>query len=286
MAWSIFQQGGGDPAAVGWAHQFLKTIGAPETPGNVEFIYQWEKSEGGGGKYNPLNTGPVSQHPEWTTTGEQFGGGAADYASWEAGQLGSAYYLEHYQQATYSKILSALRSDNPVSARQALWASPWAESHYGYGSNWSNATVPGGGYVLPTAGNSSNSGALENAVLTSDKTSSGSDTCAWKLSLPLAGDTCVISKVQTRHIAATLILASALAVGIVGAVLLTIYASQRSGASRAVTEVAGAIPGEGQAVRAAAGAAQKSKRSNSGVRGSRAAKSDSGSGDKEAVSTV
>lgn len=262
MAWSIFKQGGGDSVAVGWAHQFLKLLGAPESPGNVEFIYQWEKSEGDGGKFNPLNTGPVLQHPEWTTTGEQFGGGAADYASWEAGQLGSAYFLEHYQQATYSKILSALRANDPVSAREALWASPWAESHYGYGSNWSNATVPGGGFVLPPAGS-------PDATLVDKKTtgegSAPDETCAWKLSLPLVGDTCVVSKVQTRHVVATLLLMSAAVVGLVGTVLVTVIAARHSGASKAATEVASAVPGAGKAVTVA-----KKSGGKSGVRKARA----------------
>lgn len=255
MAWSIFKDGGGDPVAVGWAHQFLKLLGAPDTPSNVEFIYQWEKSEGGGGKYNPLNTGPVTQHPEWTTTGEQYGGGAADYASWEAGQLGSAYFLEHYQQDTYSKILSALRANDPVSARQALWASPWAAGHYGYGSNWSNATVPGSGFILPQAGSDSTSGDILTKLVTDKTTANTDETCAWKINFPVAGSTCVASKVATRHLVGVGLMVAALGVGLVGAVILVVYASQKTGAGRAVTAAAGAIPGEGLIVRRAAGAA-------------------------------
>lgn len=143
MAWSIFTDGGGDNVAVAWAQQFLSKINAPVTPGNTEFIYQWEKSEGGGGKYNPLNTGSVYGHPELTTTGSQYGGGANDFASWDAGLTGSAINVETPGPDNYPAIVSALRNNDPTAARQALWSSGWAASHYGYGSNWSNATLPG-----------------------------------------------------------------------------------------------------------------------------------------------
>lgn len=150
MAWSIFQQGGGDNVAVAWAQQLLTKLGVPVTPGNTEFIYQWEKSEGGGGKYNPLNTGSVYGHPELTTTGSQYGGGANDFASWDAGLTGSAINIETPGPDNYPAIVSALRNNDPAGARQALWQSGWAASHYGYGANWSNAALPGSnGNVIP-----------------------------------------------------------------------------------------------------------------------------------------
>lgn len=153
MAWSIFKQGGGNDVAIAWAHQFLKRLGAPDTPGNVEFIYQWEKAEGGGGKFNPLNQGPVKGKPYLTTTGSQYGGGAADFASWDAGIEGAVDFL-HYSH--YKGVLDGLMNNNPVSARAALWQSPWAASHYGYGKNWPNVGLPGNAMSilpLPSGGN-------------------------------------------------------------------------------------------------------------------------------------
>lgn len=219
MAWSIFKQGGGEAVAVGWAKQFLSALGAPVTPGNVQFIYQWEKAEGGGGKYNPLNTGPVRQHPEWTTTGEQFGGGAADYTSWETGILGPKYFLEHYQQATYSRILSALKNDDPVGARAALIASPWAASHYDYGRAWPNVSVPGVTAVLPPMGTSPGSlvAGFTPVGLTDD------DTCAWKIK-GLGQSYCVASKLQVRHTAGVALMVSGGAVMLLGIVLLAAFA--------------------------------------------------------------
>jgi hypothetical protein len=236
VAWSIFQQGGGNQVAVGWAQQFLTALGAPVTPGNVQFIYQWELAEGGGGKYNPLNTGPVSQHPEWTTTGEQYGGGAADYTSWDTGIMGPVYYLEHYQQATYSKILTALRNNDPVGARAALWASPWAESHYGYGSNWPlNATVPGGAAILPATGGGGGTTVSEVDTVASD------ETCAWKFKsgIPLAKTACIISKTQVRSLLGIALIGAGVVVGLVGTILLVSYGVKESPvgrtAARAVT---------------------------------------------------
>jgi hypothetical protein len=164
MAWSIFTDGGGDRVAVGWADQLLKQIGAPVTPGNTQFVYDWEVSEGGGGKYNPLNQGPVPGHPELTSTGQQYGGGAADFVSWQAGLTGAQDYL---QMGNYSGVLSGLRNNDPVAARTALIASPWAASHYGNGSSFSNKSVPGGSPILPPAGSVSSSAAGQQIQTTS-----------------------------------------------------------------------------------------------------------------------
>lgn len=140
MAWSIFSNGGGDGAALTWAKNLLQADGAPDTPGNEQFIYDWEKSEGGGGKYNPLNQGPVPGHPELTTTGSQYGGGAADFASYSAGIQGAVDYLN---MPNYTAVQAALKANDPTAARAALIASPWAASHYGGGSAFSNAPLPG-----------------------------------------------------------------------------------------------------------------------------------------------
>jgi hypothetical protein len=140
MAWSIFSDGGGDGAALTWAENLLQKDGAPVTPGNEQFIYDWEKSEGGGGKYNPLNQGPVPGHPELTTTGQQYGGGAADFTNYAAGVQGAVDYLN---MPNYTAVQAALKANNPQAARSALIASPWAASHYGGGSAFSNAAIPG-----------------------------------------------------------------------------------------------------------------------------------------------
>jgi len=146
MPWSIFTDGGGDGAALTWARDLLSRLGAPDNPSNEQFVYDWEKSEGGGGKFNPLNQGPVPGHPELTTTGSQYGGGAADYASWDAGLQGAVDYIN---MPNYTAVKAALMAGNGAQARSALIQSPWAASHYGNGSAFSNAAVPGQASALP-----------------------------------------------------------------------------------------------------------------------------------------
>lgn len=146
MAWSIFKEGGGKGVAVTWSNDLLDAIGAPKTPGNVQVIYDWEVSEGAGGKYNPLNQGPVPGHSELTSTGSQYGGGAADYVSWQAGIQGAADYLN---MGNFRSIKNALVSGNSSAARNAIINSPWAASHYGHGSAFSTAAVPGEAAALP-----------------------------------------------------------------------------------------------------------------------------------------
>lgn len=155
MAWSIFTDGGGNGAALTWAKDLLGKVGAPLSKGNEQFIYDWEVSEGGGGKYNPLNQGPVPGGPGLTTTGSQYGGGAADFKNWAAGLTGAADYL---QMPAYAGVLDGLRNNDPAAARSALIASPWASSHYGYGSSFSDSPLPGQASALAPAGGGAGSG--------------------------------------------------------------------------------------------------------------------------------
>jgi hypothetical protein len=252
MAWSIFNQGGGDAVAVAWAKQLLQMIGAPVTPGNEEFIYQWEKSEGGGGAYNPLNQGPVPGNPTLTTSGSQYGGGAADYASWQAGLQGSADYLS---MSNYTSVLTALKANNPVAARSALWASPWASSHYGYGADWSNATLPGNtSNVLPTAfATAATTGATSNTA------ASSTSTCAFNVSLSVLGNDCLMSMTEARALVGGLAMMAGATIFIVGALVLVAYGLSSTGAGKAAMSAAGAIPGVGGTAAKVAGNSAGSK---------------------------
>lgn len=140
MPWSIFQQGGGEGAAVTWAQDLQTSLGIPVNQADTQFIYDWEQSEGGGGAYNPLNQGPVPGHPELTSTGSQYGGGAADFVSWQAGLQGAVDYI---QMPAYTGVLEGLKNQDYQGAASALWNSGWAASHYGYGSEWNTSTPPG-----------------------------------------------------------------------------------------------------------------------------------------------
>ena len=140
VPWSIFQQPNGQYAAVAFAASLLKALGAPVTPGNLKVIYDWELSEGSGGTFNPLNGGDFAG---LAISGTQYGGGANDYPSLAVNVRAMAGILINDTQYGYGAVVSALRANNPAAARQAIWASQWAASHYGYGASWSGAPLPG-----------------------------------------------------------------------------------------------------------------------------------------------
>jgi hypothetical protein len=139
--WSIFDQPNGQAEAVTFARALLVALGAPASPGNVQVIYDWEVSEGSGGLYNPLNGGDFNG---LATSGQQFGGGANNYPSLTVNVQGMAGILLNDTGFGYSAVVSALRANDPLGARNAIWASQWAASHYGYGGSWSNDPLPVG----------------------------------------------------------------------------------------------------------------------------------------------
>jgi LysM domain len=136
--WSIFDQQNGNALAVGYAIAFLKTVGAPVNDGTATVVFDWMKSEGGGGANNPLNGGNFDN---MATSGTQFGGGANNYASLGSNVQAMAGILEH-DGYNYPAILAALRDNDPLAAVHDIWESPWASSHYGFGSLWSTVALP------------------------------------------------------------------------------------------------------------------------------------------------
>jgi hypothetical protein len=240
MAWSIFTDGGGPEVAVGWAQQALRQIGAPVTPGNVQFMYDWQKAEGGGGKFNPLNMGPVPGQPTLTTTGQQFGGGAADYASWQAGLLGFQSFMN---MSNYTSVRDSLIANKPAAARAALWASPWASSHYGMGASWPNDPVPGGSPILPpatAATTAAQQGNPANCLIQFGNVDPASN-------IPLIGglfpntSMCLMSKTEARAIMGTLIYVAGAGLLLVGAIIMAAW-----GLGKKAADAAAVVPGAGK----------------------------------------
>jgi hypothetical protein len=232
MPWSIFTDGGGKEVAVGWAQQLLKQINAPVTPETTQFVYDWEVSEGGGGKFNPLNQGPVPGQPQLTTTGQQYGGGAADFASWQAGLQGAVAYLN---MPNFTAVRDALRKGDAVGARSALIASPWAASHYNGGASFSNEALPGGKPVLPPAG---------TGPAAPGTTASGGDpTCAgsWPNVGPIGGG-CMIRKATLRHVAGGLLMGAGGIIALPGVLVLVAFGLKSTGGLGKAANVAGAVP--------------------------------------------
>jgi hypothetical protein len=234
MPWSIFTDGGGKEVAVGWAQQLLRQINAPVTPGNTQFVYDWEVSEGGGGKFNPLNQGPVPGQPQLTTTGQQYGGGAADFASWQAGLQGAADYLN---MPNFTSVRDALKRNDPVGARSALIASPWAASHYNGGASFSNEALPGGKPVLPPAGGGGPGSSGSSTSSNADPTCAGS----WPNIGPVGGG-CMIHKATLRHVAGGLLMGAGGIIALPGVLVLVAFGLKTSGGLGKAADVAGAVP--------------------------------------------
>lgn len=123
------------------AYALLATVGNTQpTEGMVQEVVVWSIAEDGG-------DGALERHNPWNTTMCGFGQaapinsdgacGVGAYATFEDGIAANAATL---MQGNFSEVRAALLSNDVEGFRQALWASPWAASHYGYGAGWVEET--------------------------------------------------------------------------------------------------------------------------------------------------
>lgn len=112
-----------------WAKMILMYGGWPMSDGNVTVLTRWMRQENGANNWwnrnNPLNNG-------WGSSG---GGGTGSYPNLViAAQMVVAMLNGNPDMRP---IVVDLAADAPTTAtEQAIWASPWASSHYGNGSHW------------------------------------------------------------------------------------------------------------------------------------------------------
>ena len=118
-----------------WANVVLQDGGWPVSTNNVTVITRWMDSEEPSSTWwnrnNPLNNGLG------------FGGGAGlgSYAD----LLTAAHYVAAnlHGGSSYGAIVADLAaSASPSTTAAAIWDSPWASSHYGFGASWHFGTVP------------------------------------------------------------------------------------------------------------------------------------------------
>lgn len=125
-----------------FALDVLRGVGndAP-SPEILAFLVEWTIAEDGGdgalNRNNPLNT----TQPSTAETGSINADGVRAYATYQDGLDATLHTLTN---GFYDGVVVALQSNNPDAARTALWASPWAASHYGGGAGWPHvdAQVP------------------------------------------------------------------------------------------------------------------------------------------------
>ena len=105
-----------------FARSVLATIGAPQTPANIQSIMGWMQREGGGGANNPLNTTlPMPGATDFNSVGVK------NYSSISVGILATAKTI---LGGNYSDIVSALRSGNGLCGRSYSGLSTWSGGGY------------------------------------------------------------------------------------------------------------------------------------------------------------
>jgi hypothetical protein len=117
-----------------WAELVLIFGGWPVTEQNVTVMLQWMREENGPDNWwnrnNPLNNGHGS-------------GGGSGLGSYDSLVTAAEYAADNLlKRSFYTAIVAALEDGTSASAvAQAIWASPWASSHYGNGANWTTSPV-------------------------------------------------------------------------------------------------------------------------------------------------
>lgn len=118
-----------------WAKLVLVFGDWPVTDENVRLMVEWMREENGPDNWwnrnNPLNNG----------YGSGGGSGLGSYATLVDAARYAASNLQ--KRSFYADIVAGLEAGTSADATaRAIWASPWAESHYGYGAWWSTSPVP------------------------------------------------------------------------------------------------------------------------------------------------
>lgn len=117
-----------------WAKLVLIYGDFPLTQANIDVMLRWMRQENGPDNWwnrnNPLNNG----------NGSGGGSGLGSYATLSVAAEYAADSLRRY--AFYDGIEAGLEAGNDADATaRAIWASPWATSHYGNGTHWSTTPV-------------------------------------------------------------------------------------------------------------------------------------------------
>lgn len=118
-----------------WAKLVMLSGGWPQSPSNVTVMVRWMRQENGTASWwnrnNPLNNG----------YGSGGGSGLGSYTSLVIAAQNVAANL--HRNPSFSTIAAAFAVSAPTSiTERAIWASPWASSHYGNGSYWHTSPVP------------------------------------------------------------------------------------------------------------------------------------------------
>ncbi|MCI2956634.1 hypothetical protein MN032_02915 [Agromyces atrinae] len=118
-----------------WARLVLFFGDWPTTDENVNVVLRWMRQENGPDNWwnrnNPLNNGYGS-------------GGGSGLGSYDSLVTAAKYAADNLKaRSFYTDIVAGLEAGTSADATaRAIWASPWASSHYGNGTHWSTSPVP------------------------------------------------------------------------------------------------------------------------------------------------
>lgn len=162
MTSSLAESLGVGHTSAGWAKDFLKGIGAPATPQNIEFVQKWENLEsgGGGGQYNPLNS--VLGAPGASSVNSV---GVKNYTSYQQGLQAS---ISTFTQTQWAGVLQGLKANNQQAAQNAINAeyATWKGGPIDIlGTGATNVTGTAGGSATLDSSTSSSSSASDTDCL-------------------------------------------------------------------------------------------------------------------------
>jgi murein DD-endopeptidase MepM/ murein hydrolase activator NlpD len=124
-----------------WSIALLEALRSPQpTPAMVAEVVAWTLAEDSGGgamdRNNPWNT-TMCGFNQVSAINNDGACGVAGYATFEDGIAATVATLE---QDNFAGVRSALLNNDVEGFKSALWSSPWAASHYGYGAHWPQET--------------------------------------------------------------------------------------------------------------------------------------------------
>ena len=117
-----------------WARLVMAYAGFPQSESNITVFTRWMRQENGVDSWwlrnNPLNNG-------WGSGG---GSGLGSYDNLDTAAQNAAEAL--LENPGYAAIIAGFAASAPTATIEAaIWASPWASSHYANGAHWSQAPV-------------------------------------------------------------------------------------------------------------------------------------------------
>jgi hypothetical protein len=112
-----------------WAKLVMLSGGWPMSEENVTVMTRWMRQENGADNWwnrnNPLNNG----------YGSGGGGGTGSYPNLIVAAQNAAENLK--RNPAFEQITASFAASAPTAVtEQAIWASPWASSHYANGTHW------------------------------------------------------------------------------------------------------------------------------------------------------